>query len=278
MRYTIVGHKGFIGSALVSQLSRSTPPHDLFLPERSQKLSAEGSLGVVIYCAGLTADFAQRPFDTMEAHAGYLSHLVCECDWEQFIYLSSTRLYDWTGLAAVDEATPIVVQPWHPRSLFDASKLLGESLVLNARSDRRALVVRLSTVVNGSASDTTFWSQWLRTHVLSAGASARQSHIRVASSPEAARDYVFLDDAVRGILSLVERGASGIYNLASGVNLSNREVADRIEAAFRVDISFAGSAQVLSPPLVSIAKMNALFGFSPQGLLQVIDRLAGRDG
>ena len=81
-----------------------------------------------------------------------------------------------------------------------------------------------------------------------------------------------------GILSLLERGVSGIYNLASGVNLSNREVADRIEAAFGIDISFAGSAQVLSPPLVSIAKMNALFGFSPQGLLQVIDGLASSNG
>jgi nucleoside-diphosphate-sugar epimerase len=276
MRYTVIGHRGFIGSALVSQLSRSIPPHDLFLPERSQKLSVEGNLGVVIYCAGLTADYVQRPFDTMEAHAAYLSHLVCQCEWTEFIYLSSTRLYDWTSLATVDETTPIVVQPWQPRALFDASKLLGEAVVLNAHPQKRGKVVRLSTVVNGSDADTTFWSQFLKTHVLRGSKPPSKATISVASTAEAARDYLFLDDAVGGILSLVDHGAPGVYNLASGHNLENIKVAQQIEAAFGVKLSFSGSSQVVAPPVVSIAKAVEVFGFAPRGLPQVIRLLRDR--
>jgi UDP-glucose 4-epimerase len=245
----------------------------LLLPDKSQRIDHGTHLGRVIYCAGLTSDYADRPYDSVEAHVGYLAYLIHHCDWDEFIYLSSTRLYDWTGLAEVSESTPIVLYPGIPRSLYDASKLLGESFVLNGRPGQSGKVLRLSTVVSGSAADSNFWSKWLNRHLKESNSSTAEKTILTHSAPEVSRDYILIGDVIEAILTVLECGSSGIYNVANGENTSNEQVARCIESRFSVEIKFAGGTTIVKPPRVSIAKIKSLFNFAPRGLLYMIKHL-----
>src|SRR5215204_2623584 len=89
--FTILGASGFIGSRLAKRLGalgleyQGVGRHDV-LPA--------ASLGNVIYCIGLTADFRSRPFDTVEAHVCKLLHVLRNCEFDLLLYLSSTRLYN----------------------------------------------------------------------------------------------------------------------------------------------------------------------------------------
>lgn len=94
-RYTIVGASGFVGSRLAASLRQAG--HTVLTPSRNDPMLFTQSLGQVIYCAGLTADFAARPFDTVEAHVTLLARVLQESDFTHLLYLSSTRLYDSLG-------------------------------------------------------------------------------------------------------------------------------------------------------------------------------------
>ena len=89
---TLIGGEGFIGRRLQARLRREG--WTCQVPARDAPWLLERPLGHVFHCAGLTADYAARPFDTVEAHASLLARLLRDADFEALVYLSSTRLYD----------------------------------------------------------------------------------------------------------------------------------------------------------------------------------------
>ncbi len=124
---TIVGASGFIGSRLLRHLQHLG--WDCRMPARDDRAFVRERLGTVFYCAGLTADFAKRPHDTVRAHVGLLDELLAHANFDALVYLSSTRLYDGciaNARSFVDEHTPLALDPAQPRHLFDLSKALGE--------------------------------------------------------------------------------------------------------------------------------------------------------
>ena len=90
--FTVIGAGGFIGSRLVSALTARG--EKVISPHRTQQDFTGEELGRVIYCAGLTGDFLQRPFDTVEAHVTLLANILKGAGFERLVYLSSTRVYD----------------------------------------------------------------------------------------------------------------------------------------------------------------------------------------
>ena len=71
---TILGATGFVGRRLQGKLTAEG--WDVFAPDKGDKSLFGRDMGVVFYCAGLTADFDRRPFDTVEAHATLISELA----------------------------------------------------------------------------------------------------------------------------------------------------------------------------------------------------------
>ncbi|WP_333699462.1 NAD-dependent epimerase/dehydratase family protein [Rivihabitans pingtungensis] len=124
--YTVLGASGFVGQRLVSELTRRGA--DFWVPARQAPEILQQPLGVVFYCIGLTADYAQRPFDTVAAHVSYLARILEEAQFEHIVYLSSTRLYDGLPIAEGRGDTPLSLSPNNPRHLYDLSKALGENL------------------------------------------------------------------------------------------------------------------------------------------------------
>lgn len=257
-RATIVGAGGFVGGRLRARLEREG--WAVHAPAKGEAGLLERDLGTVFYCAGLTADYDARPFDTVEAHASLVSRLVRAGRFERLIYLSSTRLYDGQDKSGVGEDEPLVLDPADPRRVYDLSKALGENLTL-ARTDGRGAVARLANVYDWEAGAPGFLSEWLIR-------CREERAFTLASSPHIRRDYIHLDDVVQALVAMAAGEPPGIVNLASGELVSNGEIAETCcDAGW--EVAFAGDANPSPPPNARIEKLRAL-GVTPRPVKDVV--------
>ena len=255
---TILGATGFVGVRLSARLAAGGC--EIYAPARGDPELTKRDLGVVYFCAGLTADYDQRPFDTVEAHASLVSEILRAGRYERLVYLSSTRLYDGLRKSRVDEAEPLVFDTTDPRRVYDLSKALGENLTMT-RADGRGRVARLSNVYDWADGSPGFLSEWL--------IRARTAHeLTLNSSPAIARDYIHLDEVVTALIAIAASPDATIVNVASGELVTNREIAEVFTELGR-NISFTGDAEPPAPPIASIARLLSL-GVKPRGVKDVV--------
>ena len=103
MRFTVIGASGFIGAALAARLEASG--EDVFCPARDSTELFAQPLGHVIYAAGVTADFRERPFDTLRAHAGLIADVLEKADFDAIVARSGARL------SVANDAATIAFRP-----------------------------------------------------------------------------------------------------------------------------------------------------------------------
>ena len=230
---TVFGAGGFIGSHLVRHLRDSGIEHRA--PARDELPSAP--LGHVIYCIGLTADFRTRPLDTVEAHVCRLLDVVRTCTFDSLLYLSSTRLLSGR------------------QDLYNLSKATGEALVLSIDGGR---VARLSNVY-GPGQSPTFLTEIVEE------AETRGS-ITLRTTLDSAKDYVSVDDAVRLLVQIALHGRERVYNVASGVNVTNEELTAAIARRTGCKVTVAPDAERIVFPPVDVAAIRAEFGFTPSSI------------
>ncbi|WP_293363240.1 NAD-dependent epimerase/dehydratase family protein [Phenylobacterium sp.] len=243
---TVVGAAGFVGARLAARLQADG--WSVWAPAKGDPALFERDLGTVFYCAGLTADYDRRPFDTVEAHASLVSELIRADRFERLVYCSSTRLYDGQRKDVAHEAEPLVFDPADPRRVYDLSKALGENLTLT-RTGGRGAVARLSNVYDWADGAPGFLSEWL--------IRARTTRdLVLESSPNIARDYIHLDDTVEALIALGDRG-QGIYNVAAGRLSTNADIARVFERAGWW-VRFTGDASPLPPPNASAERLAGL--------------------
>lgn len=265
--YTIVGARGFVGRHLVKHLlaKGSTP----FTPARDNAGLFSRPLGHVIYCAGLTSDFLERPFETVEAHVTLFARMLKDAVFQSLTYLSSTRLYDSADGSGNESAT-LHLDPNEPRHLYDLSKALGESLCINAgRANVRA--ARLACVYSDDLSSDGFLHRvvW---------ASRKERNARFDVPPDSARDYIHMDDVIAALLAIAERGKRPIYNVASGVNMTNAELfrlVRRIDGC-QIDAQLPPTGR--PDPVIDVRPLKADFGLVPKPLVMLLPNLLGRGG
>ena len=90
----ILGANGWIGSHLAAYLvSRGEAPLLVDKSNIEEWLSAPYPVKKLFYCIGLTSDFRDKPYETVEAHVSLLSKVIQVKDIDKFVYLSSTRVY-----------------------------------------------------------------------------------------------------------------------------------------------------------------------------------------
>lgn len=259
--YTIIGGNGFVGSRLAAILR--TAGHSVFVPQRDDPRWLTQPLGRVLYCAGLTADFAARPFDTVQAHVGLLARVLQESNFVHLVYLSSTRLYDSLGdnkgLPA-DENLPLLLNTNEPRHLYDLSKALGENLCLSTASGRTA-VARLSNVYDWQKDAPGFLSAWLQR-------ASVEKNLLLDSAGGVVRDYIHLDDAVAALSAMSAQHATGIVNVASGENVSNDEIAE-VFRDLGWSITLRRQTPLQRPARCAVERLAAL-GVRPQPVRDVL--------
>jgi UDP-glucose 4-epimerase len=270
LRATVIGGAGFIGQHLLRHLRGSGFAADC--AGRDADAWIGQPLGHVFYCAGLTADYATRPHDTVQAHVSLLNRVLQQGRFESLVYLSSTRLYDGSLADSADEDTALALDPREPRHLYDLSKALGEALC-RAAGQGRARVARLSCVVgpsdDGDDADG-FLPQLLRgvAQAVARPAAGLPPRLHVDTTPHMARDYVSLDDVLRALVLIATRGTQPLYNVAGGRNLSNRELFARLRELCGCEI-VATQRHIARPvPRVDTSRMRREFGWQSADMLE----------
>jgi len=251
MLYTILGASGLIGRYLVEVLQNQG--HTVQAPRRDEITEAlKHPLGHVLYCVGLTADYRAYPQETVDAHVTLLNQVVHQAQYASLVYLSSTRVYQYASGTAEDTFIP--VQPNVPGDLYNLSKLLGESICLNAPNPN-TVVARLSNVVSAQGAPDNF----LNSLVLDA---KTHGAVHFRTAPDSQKDYIALDDVVT-LLPKLHQSAHRILNIASGVNTSHQTIAQALQAKFNCQITWQPNAPTWTFPPIEIARIQETFDFHP---------------
>ncbi len=270
LRFTVVGAAGFVGSRLCATLQARGA--QVWTPARHEPWPWQVPLGHVIYCAGLTADYLARPFDTVHAHVSHLAqvlqHGLERGSLESLVYLSSTRLYDGQGEGVANETAVLPLDPANPRHLYDFSKGLGESLC-HVAGQGRARVARLACVYEGPQDADGFLPALLRQVLVARRAGV--ARVEVSSSPHFSRDYVHLDDVVDALIRIAVSGRQSVYNVASGANVSNADLFEYLARRWGCEVQPLLQTVPGPVPLVDIERMRMELHWQPRPLFDALD-------
>ncbi len=248
--FSIFGSSGFIGSHLASYIE--TKGHSVQrMPRNILELSSEENLGHVIYCIGLTADFRNRPFDTIEAHVSLLSYLLKNHKFDSFLYLSSTRVYQ--GSQYANENSNLIVNPNNPGDIYNLSKLLGESICINCDRDK-VKIARLSNVF-GSGMPVSNFLYDITESVFN------QNSLILRSSLNSAKDYLSIDETIRLLFDISTKGTQPVYNVASGTNTSTSKIFDILKKQKLFDLHIDESAEEIIFSEISTHRIASEFSF-----------------
>ncbi len=256
---TVLGASGFIGSNLVRSFAAQGIRCDA--PGRDAPLSKK-PLGTVFYCIGLTADFRTKPLETVEAHVCKLKHILENCEFDQLIYLSTTRVY--AGLAAGKEDAPLTVAPADPSDLYNLSKLMGESLALH--SGRQCKIARLSNVYGDDFESANFLTSIIRDAVL-------QGAVTLRTSLASAKDYIHIDHVISLLLQIAACGTARVYNVASGVNTTNAALVETLTGLTGASFFVAPDAPTILFPPVTVNAIREEFAATPSNVITDLARL-----
>lgn len=260
MNYTVLGASGFIGSHLVRALRDAG--HDVYAPAKDDKAIFERPLGHVLYCIGLTADFRSRPFDTVRAHVSVLADVLEKASFDSLVYLSSTRVYARSDSGK--ELASLAADVSDPSDLYNLTKMTGESLCRSCNRPN-VKIARLSNVIGRDHQSHNFLFALIR--------EALSGRIELQSDLDSQKDYILLDDVVSLLPRIATEGNGWLYNVASGTNISHRDIVGILVELTGCQIAVRPTAPRISFPHINIDQIRSEFAFSPRSLLQNIPDL-----
>ena len=101
---------------------------------------------------------------------------------------------------------------------------------------------------------------------------ARSGEIVLHSTPDSAKDFIFIDDVVR-LLPLLRNGRERVYNVASGRNVTFGAIAKALAGLSGARSSnSAGGVQVSFPP-IDTARIRREFGFEATPLEEALKQV-----
>lgn len=258
MRFTVLGARGFIGSALVARLR--VDGHDVDTPASAAAVDREP--GHLVYAIGVTSDFRHRPMETVDAHVCVLRDVLTGGRFDSLLYLSSTRVYG--DVPDAREVATIEVRPTDPDHLYNLSKLLGESMCL-ALDHPGLRVVRLSNVYGRGASSATFLGDVL--------AQSATGSVRLGQALTSSKDYVSIDDVADVLPRIALEGRQRLYNVARGEPVTHEQLLDALAEVRPLDVVLTPGAPEVRGPSVSIERVRDELGFAPRSVLDDLGRL-----
>jgi UDP-glucose 4-epimerase len=265
-RILVVGGAGFVGSNLVRTLAeRGRGPIlvvDNLLSAERENLPDDAAVDFVEGSITDDAVLAPLPDDVstvyhLATYHGNQSSMADPLADHEHNLLSTLKLFErikdlrlekvvyasagctvaektFDGAAATSEDAPVSL--WHDTP-YQVSKIVGE-LYGNLYLLRHGLPVVKARFQNvygpgevlgaGQWRGTvhTVWRNVTPTFVYKA---LTGDALQIDNGGVATRDFIYVDDIVAGLIACEERGAAGeVYNLASGVETSIRELAERI--------------------------------------------------
>lgn len=259
-QFSVFGANGFVGTRLCAELEARG--HSVRPIGRENWPETGENLGHVIFTIGMTADFRTKPFETVETQVSLLARALKAYSYESFLALSSTRVY--RGAEETREEARLSLSPSDPDDLYNATKLAGEALCL-AIDNPNIRVARLSNIYGWPGPSQSFLASVIEEAV-------KTGAVRFRTGPHAAKDYCDIGSTIRALIAIADAGRQRLYNIASGVNVSNGEIAAVLERE-GIATSFASGAPEPIFPLIDVARLKSEFGISPPSLLERLPAL-----
>ncbi|MCS6118736.1 NAD-dependent epimerase/dehydratase family protein [Shewanella baltica] len=257
-RITVFGAGGFIGSHMASYGEKLG--YEVFKPNW-QKGVPEQHLGTVIYCNGVGD--CNRPLDVMYSHVGLLAEIIKVGNFDKIVYISSTRVY--MNSKETNEKSNLLVGTDDKRRLFNIAKLAGEEICLASNKD--ALILRPSNVYGLALNSPLFLPSLVRDAI-------RNNEINLYVDKDYAKDYLLIDNLVTACFSLIEQRCSGIFNIASGRNVTAEQIVDMIVRNTDCNVIWHGSSLNEHFYPIDIAKVSdSLSDFCPSELMNELESM-----
>jgi len=260
MRFTVFGSKGFIGSALTNYLKLQNI--ECLTPNVRNEVIPKENLGHVVYAVGVS-DFKQKAMKAIDAHVLLLNRILNKTKFESFLYLSSTRVYYNTK--STTENSPLVVNPSDFDNLYNISKIMGEA-ICNISKQKNVRIVRLSNVVGNNFNSNIFLPSIIQDAL-------KTKKIILQSKLDSEKDYVYIDDALNMMLKISLQGKNSIYNIASGQNIKNNEIVNKLKEITGCKIEVMKNVTSHSFPPISIKRIQKEFNFEPISILNKFEKI-----
>lgn len=295
-RFLVTGGSGFLGSALVRRLVaeghvvRILDDGSRGRARRLQEISSriemiEGDVrdaaAVGRACAGMDAVCHLAAVNGTELFYS-IPHVVLDVGVRGMlnvldaaiaagvneVYLaSSSEVYHHPPIIPTPETVPLVIpDPLNARYSYAASKIVSELLMINVgrQSLRRAVIFRPHNVYGPDMGWEHVIPQLaLRIRELARAHPAGVLRLPVQGSGSQTRAFVYVDDAVDGIVRVIERGDHlGIYNVGNDEELTIAALAREIGACFGREIEVvagdgpAGGTERRSPDISKLWKLG----------------------
>ena len=248
---TIMGGSGFIGANLIAHIENLgeklyVAPRDVY------SIPKDKFLGNVFYCIGLTADYRSKPFETVEAHVSCLKYVLQNLRFSSLLYLSTTRLYQ--NSSGGTEEADIYVNSSRGEDIYNISKLMGESICNNV-ADRNIKIARLSNIFGPGMAHENFLYEI-------SNQALRNGHLYLRTSLDSSKDYLDVRDAVPVLYKIATEGKDFLYNVASGDNVSTRDIINIVAQTAKVAVEVGDNAPVVIASKAEIHKIKNEFSFS----------------
>ncbi|MFL5763453.1 MAG: NAD-dependent epimerase/dehydratase family protein [Bacteroidia bacterium] len=266
-KIAIVG-MGYMGRNMLRFLGSFKETHNIDLYSFDRKNLTEikrHTFDLVFNCAGNTGDFRKRPNETIESNLAVTKFLTEEANIrEALILLSSTRIYGFTGDSGTiyDERSPVPVKDHlDPDFIYNGTKMLLESLARQLVRPYRIVTCRLSNVYGRYSADDLDDSTYLKVMLKHC---VKKEKISLNQNVQSTKDYIFIDDAVDGILrAALYSKATDIYNIAAGESYSLENWLNFLGLEYG---NIPGS--IPNHSCISISAAKRELGFTPQHSLK----------
>jgi nucleoside-diphosphate-sugar epimerase len=292
-RVLVTGAAGFVGAALVEKLcadgvavtasdvteagAGGLAPCDLTDGGAVAALVAQSSPDTIIHCGAVSGPMvmADRPLDIWRINALGTAH-VLEAARRQgvgrTIVCSTSEVYGSRNRGVVDEET----RP-EPDGVYGASKLAAEQAVIGYRREHGvdAAAIRLSWIYGPGRRTPTDLDGIVRN-----GLGGRLTVLE--GRPQDVTHYLFLDDAVRGLLCAAMAGSviPPVCNVTAGKGQRLADVIAAIRAVLPdLQVEFSGGEPTLARPTgFDQTRTAEAIGFRPQvgfgtGIARTIEAL-----
>jgi len=299
-KYLVTGGTGFIGAALVQRLVKdgysvrvldnnfrgakeSLDPvldkiefveADIRDPDKVD--SACKGVDGVIHLAFIngTKYFYSMPELVLDVGVKGIVNVIDGCKKagvKELILASSSEVYQTPPYVPTDELVPLSVpDPTNPRYSYGAGKIISELLTINngRKFFERAVIFRPHNVYGPKMGYEHVIPEFiLKMDKLSKKAKEKSIKFPIEGSGEETRAFVFIEDFIDGLMTVIEKGAHlEIYNIGTMNEITIKELAAEIARCFGREIEIVtgeikeGGTRRRCPDIGKLKKL----GYSPK--------------